>query len=155
MKERVKVCPKCGKHNDEFAEYCAFCPTPLERVAVTVIDQPVTAAASVQPRCEETVRMAPQLVCEANPAITFELHDLDIIGRMGALDATPLPRSAEISRIHAQFLLKNGQWFIKRLKDTNGTKVNGIPLTEGEARPLKPGDRVELAATALRFQVTP
>jgi pSer/pThr/pTyr-binding forkhead associated (FHA) protein len=40
-------------------------------------------------------------------------------------------------------------WTFSDLKSTNGTRVNGIPITE---RPLNPGDQITLGATVIRFE---
>lgn len=61
------------------------------------------------------------------------------------------------SRQHAEvFVKENGQVFLRDLKSTNGTKVNGRVLTPDDLVPLKDGDRVQLGEnTVLKFSLLP
>lgn len=61
-----------------------------------------------------------------------------------------------VSRYHAEIHLSEGpgappggQYEIVDLGSTNGTRVNGAPVTR--PHPLRPGDRITLGATTLRF----
>lgn len=54
-----------------------------------------------------------------------------------------------VSRRHAVVRPAGNGWTVSDLKSTNGTRVNGIPITE---RPLNPGDQITLGATVIRFE---
>ena len=56
--------------------------------------------------------------------------------------------SGAVSRRHAQLFFRDGNWVIRDLGSTNGTRVNGIRV--GRCR-LRPGDRVALGDTLLRI----
>lgn len=53
-----------------------------------------------------------------------------------------------VSRRHAQLFFRDGNWVIRDLGSTNGTRVNGVRV--GRCR-LQPGDRVSLGDTLLRI----
>jgi two-component system cell cycle response regulator len=61
------------------------------------------------------------------------------------------------SRQHAEaFVKENGQVYIKDLNSTNGTKINGKPLSPDDVVLLKDGDRVQLGEnTILKFSLLP
>ena len=48
-----------------------------------------------------------------------------------------------VSRWHCAFWLRDGRAWVKDLGSSNGTRLNGKPLTK--ARPLAEGDRLDLA----------
>lgn len=53
-----------------------------------------------------------------------------------------------VSREHAAFVKRGGDWWVLDLGSTNGTKVNGRPAGE---HALSDGDRVELGEAVLEF----
>lgn len=53
-----------------------------------------------------------------------------------------------VSRQHAAFENRAGIWWVIDLDSTNGTKVNGRPVSK---QLLKAGDRVELGETVIEF----
>ena len=55
---------------------------------------------------------------------------------------------ASISRHHADILWRGTGWTVRDAGSTNGTKVNGTPVSEA---PLRNGDVIELGKTALEF----
>lgn len=50
-----------------------------------------------------------------------------------------------IARIHAQFILENGKWYIQDNCASNGTTINGIKLATNEKRILNVGDEIVFA----------
>lgn len=55
-----------------------------------------------------------------------------------------------VSRRHAVVRPAGNGWVVADLQSTNGTRVNGIPITE---RSLNPGDQITLGATVIRFEL--
>lgn len=49
---------------------------------------------------------------------------------------------ASVSSHHAELTLRGGDYFLKDLGSTNGTRLNGAPV-EGEEKKLQAGDRVQ------------
>jgi transcriptional regulator with GAF, ATPase, and Fis domain len=53
------------------------------------------------------------------------------------------------SRDHAEVAFAEGEWYVRDLGSTNGTKVNGRVVRGDQA--LEPGDRVQFGSTRFRF----
>ncbi len=54
---------------------------------------------------------------------------------------------------HARVFTRGGRVWLEDLRSTNGTQVNGHRLRRPAA--LRPGDRVQIGATILRYQAEP
>lgn len=95
-------------------------------------------------------KLSPVLESEESPIIITK--EKFIIGNMlgnadGKID------KKQISRAHA-LIEKNGdKFFIKDLKSTNGTSVNGIFLKEGECARIKDKDEIEFGDCAYFFRI--
>lgn len=59
----------------------------------------------------------------------------------------------QISRVHALIEKKEEKFFIKDLKSTNGTSVNGILLREDESARIKDNDEIEFGDCAYLFRI--
>jgi hypothetical protein len=70
--------------------------------------------------------------------------------RIGALAdndvAIPAP---SVSRVHAEIRSEGEHWVIVDLDSTNGTRVNGAPITTA---PLRPGDRIRIGQVEAVFE---
>jgi pSer/pThr/pTyr-binding forkhead associated (FHA) protein len=82
-----------------------------------------------------------QIMMPDTGEITHELVDESItLGRLP--DNNIQVDDASVSSHHAQFNLSgNGNYLLKDLNSTNGTRVNGAPVTDAQ---LRNGDRVRL-----------
>lgn len=69
-----------------------------------------------------------------------------VLGRSRGCDV--VLSSEAVSRRHAQLFFRDGNWVIRDLGSTNGTRVNGVRV--GRCR-LRPGDRVALGDALLRI----
>jgi hypothetical protein len=128
-----------------------------------------TPAAAAQParRTDPTTAAAPAArppSTAANPAAVVETlprvrivsggqgRTVRLIGeRMiaGRVGTHPLPLTeSTVSRDHAAFVLRDGVWWVTDLGSTNGTKVNGTPVTE---HALSHGDRIHLGEAVLEY----
>jgi pSer/pThr/pTyr-binding forkhead associated (FHA) protein len=54
-----------------------------------------------------------------------------------------------VSRFHAEIRSEADQWVIVDLDSTNGTRVNGAPVTSA---PLRSGDRIRLGEIEVLFE---
>jgi predicted component of type VI protein secretion system len=84
---------------------------------------------------------------------SFELADRGLVtlGRRPEADVC-LPWDPGISRLHAELILRAGEWLIADDGlSQNGTLVNGVPL-EGRRR-LRDGDLITMGQTSLTFCV--
>ena len=74
-----------------------------------------------------------------------------IIGRSGNLKN--YISSTSVSRQHIEIVKNNDQYFVKDLKSKNGTKLNGVRLSEGEEKELNIGDVIEIPDLVLTFKL--
>ena len=63
-----------------------------------------------------------------------------VVGRRESADI--VLRFANVSGNHCELSLVDGYWFVKDLASSNGTKVNGVRVSE---KRLDPGDRLSVA----------
>ena len=61
-------------------------------------------------------------------------------------------RFSNVSAHHCQFTVNGGYWFVKDLNSLNGTKVNGVLITE---KRLDPGDELTIARHPFRMNYVP
>jgi len=76
----------------------------------------------------------------------YPLRETTTIGR--GVESTIILREADVSRTHAK-VRKVDDGYVLEVYGASGTKLNGAPI--GAATPLKEGDVVEIAFTALQF----
>lgn len=68
------------------------------------------------------------------------LKPLLVIGRRESADI--VLRFPNVSGTHCELSLVDGYWFVKDLASSNGTKVNGVRVSE---KRLDPGDKLSVA----------
>lgn len=169
-----KKCPKCEHINEEFALACEKCHKSLSRISARYHKSPETEVEektktmpqtediqpqpSIPQKHQPTVRAEisqPKLRCETYP-FTANITDGAIIGREGTIDISSLPKSDCISRKHASFIFKDGDWYIRVCTEPkipkNKTKVNSEIIEPGQLRILKDGDKITLADTTFIFR---
>jgi adenylate cyclase len=73
-----------------------------------------------------------------------------LVGRRESCDI--VLRFSNVSAHHCELTLNGGYWFVRDRKSRNGTKVNGIPITE---KRLDPGDTLSVAKHRYEVQYSP
>lgn len=58
---------------------------------------------------------------------------------------------ANVSRRHAELRPRGGAWVVSDLGSTNGTRLNGRPITGPEV--VRPGDEIEVGASLITFEL--
>ena len=81
----------------------------------------------------------------SNPGQEFTLGERTTIGREA--DITIADTAA--SREHAEVVQASGEWKVNDLGSTNGTELNGSPLTSQQ--PIQHGDKITIGRTVLQF----
>jgi pSer/pThr/pTyr-binding forkhead associated (FHA) protein len=84
----------------------------------------------------------------------FKLGDATVIGREDAslhIDFDGYPDGKYVSHRHAQIVKMNGKFYLEDLGSSNHTYVNDIKLAQGQAEPLKEGDKVRFGKIELTF----
>ena len=72
-----------------------------------------------------------------------------VIGRLP--ECTVALNDPNVSRRHAEIRRLGSDVVVADLRSTNGTKVNGVPVTE---RVLEDGDEITVGTTTLRFETS-
>jgi 6-phosphogluconolactonase (cycloisomerase 2 family) len=91
----------------------------------------------------------------AGPAAGQDLRvDGDLLIGRNASGAGALGADPALSRDHARLRRSaQGELLVEDLRSTNGTRVNGVPITALTS--LRPGDRIELGGTTLEVRGAP
>ena len=81
---------------------------------------------------------------------TYESDALLKAGRLASLDI--VLDDSSVSRQHAEVRATDNGWFVRDLKSTNGTFVNGVRLAANEERPLQDRDVIQFGKIALQVE---
>ncbi len=166
------TCPSCGTPAAPGATFCDNCGAALAGV---------TPAPPVQPSYPQPYPPAPQpypqpappvypppaagppprlVVQSSNAPLPFPAGKAEIIvGRedpvsnvFPEIDLDPHGGDeGGVSRRHAKFTLRGGQWYVEDLNSTNFTFVNKQKLQAGQPHPVNHGDEVRLGRVTLTF----
>ena len=76
-----------------------------------------------------------------------------VVSKVLGVDLTDLEDADDhsVSRRHAQVLYREGEYLLQDLKSTNGTRVNGQPLSPGSRLALRHADEVQFGDIHLFF----
>lgn len=73
-----------------------------------------------------------------------------LVGRRESCDI--VLRFPNVSAHHCQLYVNGGYWYVRDLKSRNGTKVNGVQVTE---KRIDPGDTLSVAKHRYEVKYTP
>ncbi len=128
-------CPVCKSFNPPGVMFCNDCGLIFERA----LDGDAFGAPAVQlPVLVESTGREHQL----RPG-------LNVIGRAGDI----LIDDTRVSRRHCQLTLESGTVTVEDVGSTNGTKVGGSPLAQGQKSTLNNGDRISLGGFELTLSL--
>jgi len=132
-----KACPACGRANRQSASFCVGCGHSFVPVqpAVLRIVEPVRAA------WEMPVAHSPMLLGRASEAESYRPD----------FDMTFYDDGGYVSRRHARITRGRGGYFVTDLGSSNGTTVNGRPLSARHAHALRNGDRIKVGLVVIQF----
>jgi hypothetical protein len=133
----VRSCPACGRVNRQSARFCVACGhsfVPL-RPAVLRIVEPVRAA------WEMPVARNPMMLGRASEAEGYRPD----------FDMTFYDQGDYVSRRHARITRGKSGYFVTDLGSSNGTTVNGRPLTPHRACLLRNGDHIKVGLVVIQF----
>jgi pSer/pThr/pTyr-binding forkhead associated (FHA) protein len=164
MMAKVRICPNCGRSNAEYADWCAHCPTSLDRVTAVPIQSgssmPPAASAELPspvPSSPARTKRLPSGQAELHsmdvPALTFHVSPGVTVGRGGEVDLSSVPRSDYISQRHARIDVENDAWCLEDLGSPNRSYVNGRPVPEHQKTGIADGDTITLANSSFVFRV--
>jgi len=95
--------------------------------------------------------LAPDASGQPVPPLALADHDTLIAGRSSESDWTIADQA--VSRRHASFTHRAGEWFVTDLQSRHGTRVNGETIEPGRPVPIAPGDRIEFGVWACRCRL--
>lgn len=164
----VRVCPGCGEQNAAHLVFCTKCMMDISTVAPAVQSDPeaVTVDQPAQPHSDATTMVNPnpappgtavcslELVSDSN--VMFHVRDGQVVGRGEKADVriTNVPDVDAISRLHARFFCRNGQWYAQYLGSTNFMKVDGQTYTDKDTEvAVYDGSIVVFSLTPFTFRV--
>jgi len=164
MLKYVKVCPRCGFHNDEFAEACARDKEFLGMVPATPADNappPVAGDAAVaagQPVAESRPRLYVEV---ASTGQCFEPCPGNVMGQahpasQAHIQLQGLAGVNYVHRRHCSFDFRDGQWVVTPIAQadyTNPTFHNDRRVDPGQSVPLVDGDRLKLSNVLLHVRI--
>jgi predicted nucleic acid-binding Zn ribbon protein len=131
-------CPSCGRDVDPGASFCADCGEAL--------DADRTGAGGTAD-AEPNAGSYDSLVLEAEGS-EIVVSDGDAIGRELRRILTEAGGDEDdalrIHREHIRFAREDGQFFLVDL-GRNPTRLNNIDMTQGDRKPVGPGDEIDLS----------
>ncbi|CUU36710.1 MAG: FHA domain-containing protein [Armatimonadetes bacterium] len=128
-------CPICGQVNPVGEIYCVECGFLLS---------------SAPPEEQAPQGAYPKLRDATGREFLLKAGE-NLIGRDPASDV--LLTDGTVSRRHARILIEDNTAFIEDLGSTNGTKLNGQPLTVGERVPLPPQAELQFGSVVLTLEL--
>lgn len=151
-------CPKCHTERDDpSAQFCGVCAYDfVNKVGgdAVVVPSPVpTNPAGTQPPvvpapvAPSGARVDIEVVVNNGAPLKFSLFDEEsLVGRKSSSVAQSLGLTNDEGISRRQFMItrQSGTCTVRDLGSSNGTKVNGKELANGEERPLKEGDIIEV-----------
>lgn len=135
------ICPQCGTENAPGDKFCEQCGTPLTGAGSGAVDDAAATMVGGPPQAAVLVR-------SDDPGQTFPLGNRVVVGRLDTCDIPIHDKS--VSREHARLSQLPGGYVVEDLGSTNGTLVNGEPITEAVI--LRPGDSVTFGSIDFQFQ---
>jgi len=150
--QEVLICPTCNQLGK--GKRCVHDGSPLvtarskaEPSGVPPVDRPragITGAKAVS-GCASELHLINRTL-----GLDLKITGDEIIGRKHGGFAEIFRRYDQVSGRHCQIEFDHGQdWTITDLGSTNGTKLDNVPLQQGQARPLT--DRCLLLIANLEF----
>ncbi len=122
-------------------------------VRVTIRELTTIAAATsggeavAQPRALGRLVVVDGAESDLRPGTAFPLQPVTTVGRRP--DSTMPINEPFVSAEHAELAYDNGRWWLRDLGSTNGTFLNGIPVTVSTG--IRPGDVVQFGRIKLQF----
>ncbi|HEU5424159.1 MAG TPA: DUF3662 and FHA domain-containing protein [Nitrolancea sp.] len=135
-----RVAPRGIMVDAHIAELPGYSPEEQEAVQRTEVYRVVEQTGSVPPKLLQVINGV-----NANEVFVVRLQ-VTSIGR--ALDNDIVLSEAEVSRHHARIEYQNGTFEVVDLGSTNGTSVNGVPVSRGR---LHDGDVIGLGTARLEL----
>jgi len=137
-----KICSACNTSNDLSRQTCIRCSEDITWIETE--QKAVSARATEQD-------LSPQeglIILASADGRAIEVRDGDVVGRT-VVGKEMLDIHEEVSRRHAQFIRREGTWFVIDLNSNNGTFLDGIRIPPKERVPLRNGQQIKISPVFL------
>lgn len=158
------TCPSCGTPATPGAAFCDNCGASLTGVPPAAAAAPPYPPPYPAPAAEPYPPAAgppPRLMVQpSNTSLPFPASKAEIIAGREDPVSNVFPEinldphggdEGGVSRRHAKFTLRGGQWYVEDLNSTNFTFVNKQKLQPGQPHPVNNGDEVRLGRVTMTF----
>lgn len=181
MVKYVKICPRCGRPNDELSEACesdgeflGMVPaTPAEGTSAGEFGES-SAPSGPDESMPEAAELAqapatdwfgqPRQLLYLDVAANGQCHEIQdgwVIGQahptsQAQVQLEDVPGLSYVHRSHCRFDLHDGRWHVTAVAQpsyTNPTFLNRQRLAPGQSMPLRNGDRLVLSNVALNVRI--
>jgi hypothetical protein len=173
----VKYCPICGFENQIIASFCVECDSDLmhapaearrEEISQALEMRDAVASGREEPlgvassSLEEVATLRAASVWNAlvlelvfNPALKFEVLPGQSVGRASKADIVlhGVHDLEYISRAHARFIQRQGQWYVQYIAEGNSITVDGVESRDDSEIAIYDGSLVVLSFTAFRVTI--
>jgi pSer/pThr/pTyr-binding forkhead associated (FHA) protein len=146
----VKVCPCCGHHNEDTANWCEKCPSTL--AGADRID-PDAVEPSPEPPGSQDPAPVLRLELASDPARAFSLRSGQTLGARDHAErpdvvVTDVPDEDFISGRHLAAVRHGQDWFVRHVGRTNYIVVDGKQHSDSaEEIPVRDGSSLFLTYT--------
>lgn len=169
----MRICPYCGHENDADVIFCENCGSSLisEEIVCSKCGHPVNYNEGICSVCgtkivicaEETMLADDVYADYRQPYLEYfdnglarRIHLSNKVTKIGSKNKYSdyiLP-SKKVSKVHAEIISENGEYFIKDTGSTNGTYLNDstVRIAAGSEIRLNSGDKVRMADIELVFK---
>lgn len=176
-KKYVKKCPLCGKDNEIYQVFCAFCGdgdlsqismesvdsaenTPEQKITTTNEVKNNTPSPSSQQKPDDDITAK---VCEEkiilesvdDPTLQFSVSENQSVGRNEKADVvvTRVAKSEWISGRHALFTRRGEKWYIQHVGKTNYIIVDNEKFCEDEEVPIYNDSIIALSLSLFKVKI--
>lgn len=150
----IMLCSKCGKPGAR--KVCTTCGAKLVPAKDKTAASMGATSSVIQPHPGHVSSGATSTMhlVNRNLNLDLEVSDGDVLGRVTGRFAAPLASQERISGRHASFSLDPGRgWLVTDVGSTNGTKLNGVRLSPGQAHALRDGCVLQIANVEFYVQM--
>ena len=144
----VMICPECG-----YIGIGKICPNDGTKLVLNNESKNYLAKNFFKTeRIKQKQHSSVIKLINRHLGIELQITNGDIVGRTSIKFSQTLSELKQISSKHVAFSCAEENWTITDLGSTNGTKLNGKPLTPQQPEKIKQGDSLVLAN--VEFYVT-
>ena len=160
-----KFCPVCGEANGNFQPLCSSCRADLTMVRPEFAQDDDLSNVINENFLDNVIQVDENtpfttgglnLQLVSDPEIVYSICHNQTIGRSNEADIVlneSTPELAYISRRHARFIQRKGQWYVVHEGTTNFISVDGIEHTDDAQIAIYENSVLVFSKTAFRTRI--